>query len=97
MKMYARITPFKMKPGSKKDATKLVEGLKSQIMALPGVHQFINVMDDNGAGYVISLTDIETPSPETNEKIKNIWSGFAEYLEAPPVAATYGLIAHWRN
>ena len=95
--MYARITPFKMKPGSKDAATKLVDGLKSQIMALPGIQQFINVIDDDGAGYVISLTDVETPTPETNEKIKQIWGGFAEHLEAMPQASSYDLIAHWKN
>ena len=95
--MYARITPFKMKPGSKDAATKLVDGLKSQIMALPGIQHFINVIDDDGAGYVISLTDVETPTPETNEKIKQIWGGFAEHLEAMPQASSYDLIAHWKN
>ena len=95
--MYARITPFKMKPGSKDAATKLVDGLKSQIMALPGIQQFINVIDNDGAGYVISLTDVETPTPETNEKIKQIWGGFAEHLEAMPQASSYDLIAHWKN
>ena len=95
--MYARITPFKMKPGSKDTATKLVEGLKTQIMALPGIHEFINVIDDTGAGYVISLTDVQTATPETNEKIKQIWGGFAEHLEAAPAASSYELIAHWNN
>ncbi|MGB5559732.1 MAG: hypothetical protein WBN04_17200 [Paracoccaceae bacterium] len=95
--MYARVTPFKMKPGSKAAATKLVNDLKSQIMALPGIQQFINVIDDSGAGYVISLTDVKTATPETNEKIKEIWSGFAHHLEAMPTASTYDMIANWKN
>lgn len=95
--MYARITPYKMKPGSKDTATKILNTLKSQIMALPGIHQFINVMDENGSGYVVSLTDVKTASAETNEKIKKIWSGFAEHLEASPTASTYDLIADWKK
>ena len=95
--MYARITPYKMKPGSKAAATKLMEGLKDKIMALPGQQTFLNVMnDDQGSGYVISTTDQAEMTPETGEKVKALWSTFSEYLEEEPKAHSYSVIADWK-
>ncbi len=95
--MYARITPFKMKPGSKDEATKLVNDLKSHIMALPGIKQFINVMDDNGAGYVISLTDCQKPRRPRPTKRSRRSGRVRHHLEAMPTASTYDMIANWKK
>ena len=95
--MYARITPFKMKPGSKDDAVKIMNRVKADIMALPGIKHFINVMDDNGAGYVVSLTDLAETPPDAQEKINAIWANFSDHLEAKPTPATYGVLADWKK
>ena len=95
--MYARITPFKMKPGSKDDAVKIMNRVKADIMALPGLKHFINVMDDNGEGYVVSLTELSETPPDAQEKIKQIWSNFSHHLEAVPAAATYDVVADWKK
>ena len=39
--MYARITSYKMKPGSREAATAILNGLKADILALPGIVRFI--------------------------------------------------------
>lgn len=96
--MYARVTPYKMKPGSMAAGTKILNGLKDKVMALPGQQTFLNVMDDKtGKGYVISTTDIAEPTPETTEKIKGLWSAFSEYLEDQPSGETYTVVSHWKN
>ena len=95
--MYARVTPYKMKPGSKAAATKLMEGLKDKIMALPGQKSFLNVMnDDEGSGYVISVTELAEMTPETGEKVKALWSVFSEFLEEEPKVQSFSIIADWK-
>ena len=44
--MFARVTEYKMKPGSKDAATTLMHSLKDQILGMPGMHNFINVMTE---------------------------------------------------
>ncbi len=53
--MFARITPYKMKSDSIDAATEMMHSLKDQIMSLDGIHQFMNVMQSDGSGYVISV------------------------------------------
>jgi len=94
--MYARVTPYKMKAGTKDTATTLMQSAKENILSLPGMVQFINVMSDDGSGYVVALsTNAETP-PETQEKIQSIWSAFSDILESPPTPGKFEVIADWK-
>ncbi|MGH1447258.1 MAG: hypothetical protein ACRBBO_14580 [Cognatishimia sp.] len=94
--MYTRVTPYKMKPGSQAAATNILNGLKDNILALPGQHRFLNVLnDETGEGYVISTTEIAEASPETAEKIKALWAQFSDFLVQEPVGATYSVVADW--
>ena len=95
--MYARVTRYQMKPGSKAAATKIMNGLKDQIMAMDGQQSFLNVMDDDtGSGYVISTTTNAVTSPETLEKIAALWGAFAKFIQAPPETKSYEVAADWR-
>ena len=94
--MYARVTPYKMKPGSKAAATKIMEALKDRIMALPGQKGFLNIMnDEDGTGYVISTTENAETTPETVEKFNALWATFKDHLIEQPTAATYDVVADW--
>ncbi|MCB1332556.1 MAG: hypothetical protein KDK26_02665 [Roseivivax sp.] len=94
--MFARVTPYKMKPSATADAEALMHKLKDQIMALPGVKQFVNVMDDTGKGYVISLVESREISDGNQEKSKAIWAHFGPHLEAMPTAEGYDVLANWK-
>lgn len=94
--MYARITPFKMKPGSKEDAVKIMNRVKADILGLPGMKHFINVMNDDGKGYVISLTELSETPPDLQEKINAIWANFSDHLESAPTPESYGVLADWK-
>jgi hypothetical protein len=93
--MYARITPFKMKPGSTDAATQLMNSLRSDIMGLPGMKHFINVMNEDGSGYVVSLIESKEISDGNAERVRQIWGNFAEHLEAMPTPEGYDVIAEW--
>jgi hypothetical protein len=94
--MFARITPFKMKPGSRDEAMKTMEGLKSQILGLPGMQHFTCAMDDSGSGYIVSLVDSKEASDGNAPRVKEIWSNFASLLEAPPTPGGYEVLADWK-
>ena len=93
--MYARITNYKMKPESITAATELVERLRPQIMAMPGVLRFINCMDETGAGYVVSIVESKETSDSNTEAVQAMWGQFADYLEEPPVPQGFGVISDW--
>lgn len=95
--MFARVTPYKMKPGTRDDAIALMEQLKSRIMGMPGMHHFINVMNEDGSGYVISVVESEAVSNANAEAVKGLWAQFAPMLEAMPVPEGYDVMAHWSN
>lgn len=96
--MYARVTPYKMKPGSEAAATKVMDSLKERIMALPGQNTFLNVFNDkHGTGYVVSTTDLVETSPDSAEKIKALWGALDGFLIEPPTAKTFSVIADWKS
>jgi len=93
--MFARITKFKMKPGSRAEATAMMEKLKTQIMGMNGMKQFINVMNDDGTGYVISVVESQATSDANAEKVAALWANFAPLMEAAPTAEGYEVVANW--
>ena len=95
--MYARITNYKMKPDSIDAAMALLEELKPQIMAMPGMVRFINAHDETGAGYVVSIIESKEVAEANVAAVQAMWSNFAEHLEAMPTPQGYGVISDWSN
>lgn len=93
--MYARVTPFKMKPGTKDAATKRLGTMKDLIMGMPGMQQFINVMNEDGTGYVIAIVESEEASNANAETVKSAWGQMAEFLEEMPTPRGYDVVADW--
>ena len=95
--MFARITQFQMKPGTKEQATALMHSLKDEIMGMPGMHSFTNVMNDDGSGYVVAVVESEESSNANAEKVAALWSHFADFMAAPPQPAGFDVVAHWNR
>ncbi|QGX97532.1 hypothetical protein EI983_04255 [Roseovarius faecimaris] len=95
--MFARVTHYRMKPGSKDAATEKMNALKAEILGMPGMHNFINVMNDDGTGYVIAVVESEESSNANAEKVAALWSNFAEFMLAPPEPVGYDVVANWSN
>lgn len=95
--MYARVTQYKMKTGNRDAAINLLNSLRDQIMGLPGMLNFVNVMNTDGAGYVVSVVESRAASEANAEKVGEIWRNFADHLERPPQAEGYEVIANWAN
>jgi len=93
--MYARVTPFRMKPGSRDEAMRIMEEVKGRILGLAGMQQFLCCMDDDGSGYVIATVESKAASDGNAAQIAEIWSAFAGLLAEPPVPAGYDLLADW--
>ena len=95
--MFARVTRFKMKPGSREAATALMEDVKSEVMGMPGMHHFINAMNDDGSGYVVALVESRETADANAPKVKELWGKFADHLEAMPAPEGFDVIANWSN
>ena len=95
--MLARITRFKMKPDSAAAARALIESLRAEIMALPGMHGCINVMNEDGSGYVISLIDADGTSPESIDRVRAIWHRFRDHVETMPAPEIFDVVSEWRQ
>ncbi len=95
--MFARVTKYKMKAGSRDAATALLNQLKDQIMAMNGMHNFVNVMNNDGSGYLISVVESQETSDANAEQVAALWGQFADHLEGPPTPEGYDVIANWAN
>lgn len=95
--MFARITHYKMKPESRDAATKVLESLRGQIMSMPGMVHFLNVMNADGSGYVVSVVESQESSDANAQRVAALWSSFSTFLEGPPKAEGFDVIAHWSN
>ena len=95
--MFSRVTHYKMKPGSREAATAKVNAMKDRIMGMPGMLQFVNVMNEDGSGYVVAHVESEAASDANAESVKAIWGEFAEFLESPPAPQGFDVIANWAN
>ena len=93
--MHARITPFKMKQGSRDEAMRTMERLKTQILGLTGMHHFVCAMDDSGSGYIVSLVESQDATEADRDRIREIWSNFSGLLEGQPVPHVYEVLADW--
>lgn len=95
--MFARITRFQLKPGARDAAMATMESMKADIMALPGLKAFINVMDDDGKGYVVSLVESRALSDANADKVTALWTRMADHLAEMPVPEGFDVGAHWTN
>ena len=93
--MYARITPYKMKAHARGPAMELMNELKPQIMALPGMQQFISAMDQDGRGYIIAIVTDKPTSDANRHAVHALWEQFADHLEATPTPEGYEIVADW--
>ncbi len=93
--MFARVTKYKMKADATDAATALMHQLKGDILALPGMHRFINVMAPDGSGYVISVVESQETSDANADAVRALWGRFADHLEAIPTPEGYDVVADW--
>lgn len=95
--MFARVTQFKMKAGTRDAATERLNAIKDQIMGLDGITGFIVAMNEDGSGYVVSTVESQAVSDANADKVAAIWGNFAEFLEGAPTPEGYDVIADWSN
>lgn len=93
--MYARITPYQLKPGTVAAATARARELKPEIMALPGMIEFTNAVNENGSGYIISLVESREVSEGNVQRVREIWGKMGEFLAEMPTPEGYDVVDHW--
>lgn len=91
--MYARVSRYRMKPERFEEAQALVEQIKPQIQALPGLRDWKNVgRADDGTGVVIALYDDEAAANAATAAAQEIWGRFADHLAGPPQVEGYDIV-----
>ena len=95
--MFARITPYQLKSGQKEAARETMNAMKDDIMALPGLQSFTNIMTSDTEGYIISLVSDQETSDQNMEKVKELWGRMGDHLAAMPTPQGAEVMAHWDN
>lgn len=95
--MFARVTPYRMKSDKFEEGVTLLQKIKDEIMSLPGVKTFVNVGNEDGSGYAITILESQEISDANAAKVQAIWGKFADFLAETPVPEGYDVIAHWNN
>ena len=93
--MYARVTKYKMKADSVDAANEIMNNIKDRILGLPGMIQFVNVMQPDGAGYIVSIVESQEVSEANNDKVAALWGAFADHLEGAPEPDGGDVVANW--
>ena len=95
--MFSRVTPYQLKPGARDAAIATMNEMKADIMALPGLKQFINVIGDDGKGYVISVVESQEVSDANKERVMALWGRMGAHLAAMPTPEGGDVVADWSN
>ena len=95
--MFARVSTFKMKPEKIADAENQLNKMMPQIMSLPGMKSFTNVINEDGSGVVMSVVESEEISNANQERVAQIWDVFSDHLAEPPVVNGYRVMVHSSN
>ena len=93
--MYMRVTHYKMKPESVDAGMELLQQMKDQILAMPGLVRFTNAINEDGSGCVIALVESKETSDANAATVAGVWEHFADHLAAPPEPHGFEVIADW--
>jgi hypothetical protein len=93
--MFARVTPYQLKSGARDAAIATMEEMKADIMALPGLKHFINVLGEDGSGYVISLVESQEISDANAEQVRALWGRMGPHLAEMPTPQGGEVVADW--
>jgi len=92
-----RITRFRMRPDAIEAARALVGQIEAEIMAQPGLLRCIVVMNEDGRGYVMALTDARGGLPESVDRVRMLWHKCHDHLDEVPEPEISDVVADWSN
>ena len=72
--MHIRVTDYKMKPESIETATAMLQEMKAQIMALPGMKHSTNTINADGSGCVIAKVESREILEVNESATQSIWA-----------------------
>ena len=91
--LYARVSRYRMKPESFDEALRMVDAMKPQIKAIPGIQDWLNMgRTADGEGVVIALYENEAAAEAALPRAREIWAQFADHLMAEPETEGYDVV-----
>jgi hypothetical protein len=91
--MYARLTTFRVKPDRLEDMRRWREENQAEILAQPGLRQWIGLTSDDGEVTVVAIFDDEQTARETMQYVRGLWSQMAPMIEGEPTARFLEVLA----
>jgi hypothetical protein len=95
--MFVQISHYQITSGNRQKCIDLMNQLQPQIMALPGLKQFLNVIREDDSGYVIALIESKEQSQKNEPRVRELWSAFAGYLARLPAIELHEVMVDWRS
>ena len=93
--MYVQLSHYQIKPGHRSACIELMNRLKPQIMALPGLKQFLNVINDDDSGYVLAVMASQEQAQKNEGRVRELWTAFAAHLTQLPAVEGHEILADW--
>ncbi len=91
--MYARVSRYRMKSDSFDEAWQMVEAMRPQIKALPGLRDWLNLgRAEDGTGVVIALYDDRAAAEAALPSALEIWARFSDHLADDPETEGYDVV-----
>ncbi len=95
--MFMRVTHFKMKPEAIGAAKALMDQMKDQVMAMPGMMRFTNAINEDGTGCVVAVVESREISEANAPRVAEAWAAFADHLAGAPEPHGFDVFVDWAN
>ena len=92
--MHARITRVQVAVDKIEEARAKVAGLLPEIRSIPGLKEFINVVNDDGGGVTIALYNSKEELEAATPRVSEILSGLAGLFTSAPTSEAYEVDTH---
>lgn len=87
--MFARVTTYKVKPGSEEALLEKVEGVRRRLADLDGLLSSHSLWKEDGRGLVVGIWESEAAMQNGAAKVRASWESLAEHLDGALEIETY--------
>ena len=90
--MFARITTYKSTIDKLDEANEKVEGMKPEIMSIPGIKHWISCADEDGNCTLVAIYENKATLDAATPKARELFGRFADYYESDPQSHIYEVL-----
>ncbi len=88
--MYARVTQYQMDPNREDEVLAKLDGLTSQIKAIPGiVAAYTSWRSEDGHGVTTAIYESQAAAEGAATQVQSVWAELGPLMTAPPTPEAY--------